>query len=79
MTIDRFIEEFDRALRAIAGVANAARVSPGEEKPEAELDERDDGVQPVGRLVGLRAQRLGAAEITQRVIRECLRGRPQCG
>ena len=29
MSIDRFIGEFDRALRAIAGVANAARVSPG--------------------------------------------------
>jgi ubiquinone biosynthesis monooxygenase Coq7 len=41
MNIDRFIGEFDRALRAIAGVANAARVSPGEGKPEAELDERE--------------------------------------
>jgi ubiquinone biosynthesis monooxygenase Coq7 len=39
MNIDRFIGEFDRALRAIAGVANAARVSPGESKPESELDE----------------------------------------
>jgi len=41
MSIDRFIGEFDRALRAIAGVANAARVSPGESKPEAPLDEHD--------------------------------------
>ena len=41
MNIDRFIGEFDRALRAIAGVANAARVSPGEAKPEAPLDERE--------------------------------------
>ena len=41
MNIDRFIGEFDRALRAIAGVANAARVSPGESKPEAPLDERE--------------------------------------
>lgn len=41
MSIDRFIGEFDRALRAIAGVANAARVSPGESKPEATLDERE--------------------------------------
>ena len=41
MNIDRFIGEFDRALRAIAGVANAARVSPGEGKPEAELDEQE--------------------------------------
>jgi ubiquinone biosynthesis monooxygenase Coq7 len=41
MSFDRFIGEFDRALRAIAGVANAARVSPGESKPEALLDERE--------------------------------------
>lgn len=41
MNIDRFIGEFDRALRAIAGVANAARVSPAEGRPEAQLDERD--------------------------------------
>jgi len=41
MNIDRFIGEFDRALRAIAGVANAARVSPGEAKPEVPLDERE--------------------------------------
>ena len=41
MSLDRFIGEFDRALRAIAGVADAARVSPGEAKPEAPLDERE--------------------------------------
>jgi len=41
MNIDRFIGEFDRALRAIAGVADAARASPGETKPEAPLDERE--------------------------------------
>ena len=41
MNIDRFIGEFDRALRAIAGVANAARVSPGEVKPDAPLEERE--------------------------------------
>jgi 3-demethoxyubiquinol 3-hydroxylase len=41
MNIDRFIGEFDRALRAIAGVANAARVSPGEAKPDTGLDERE--------------------------------------
>src|SRR5207253_4460805 len=36
------IGEFDRALRAIAGVANAARPSPAQARPEAELnaDER---------------------------------------
>jgi ubiquinone biosynthesis monooxygenase Coq7 len=39
MNLDRLIGEFDRALRAIAGVANAARVSPGEAKPEAALEE----------------------------------------
>ena len=38
---DRLIGELDRALRAIAGVANAARSSPAESKPEAELDEKD--------------------------------------
>lgn len=41
MNIDRFIGEFDRALRAVAGVASAARVSPGESKPDAPLDERE--------------------------------------
>src|SRR2546421_5080026 len=39
--MDRLIGEFDRALRAIAGVANAVRPSPGLGKPEAELDARD--------------------------------------
>lgn len=39
--MDRLIHEFDRALRAIAGVANAARPSPGESRPEAPLDERE--------------------------------------
>jgi ubiquinone biosynthesis monooxygenase Coq7 len=41
MSLDRFIGEFDRALRAIAGVANAARVSPGASKPDAPLEERE--------------------------------------
>ncbi len=39
--MDRLIHEFDRALRAIAGVANAARPSPGEGKAEAALDDRE--------------------------------------
>ena len=39
--IDRLIGEFDRALRAVTGVANAARPSPGQAKPEAELDAAD--------------------------------------
>ncbi len=39
--MDRLISEFDRALRAIAGIANAARSSPAQEKPEAELDAKD--------------------------------------
>jgi 3-demethoxyubiquinol 3-hydroxylase len=38
--MDRLIGEFDRALRAITGVANASRPSPGEQKQEAELDDR---------------------------------------
>ena len=36
--MDRLISEFDRALRAIAGVANAARESPARDRPEAELE-----------------------------------------
>ena len=39
--MDRLIHELDRALRAIAGVANAARPSPGEQETEAQLDERE--------------------------------------
>ena len=39
--MDRLIHEFDRALRALAGVANAARRSPAEGKMEAQLDERE--------------------------------------
>ncbi len=39
--MDWLIHEFDRALRAVAGVANAARPSPGESRPEAPLDERE--------------------------------------
>lgn len=35
--MDRFIGEFDRALRAVTGVANAARPSPAAAKPEGEL------------------------------------------
>src|SRR5258708_26316779 len=36
--IDRLIGEFDRALRAVTGVASPARPSPAQEKREAELD-----------------------------------------
>src|SRR5438477_4875085 len=39
--MNKLIAEFDRALRAVAGVANAARPSPAEEKPETELDPRE--------------------------------------
>jgi 3-demethoxyubiquinol 3-hydroxylase len=40
--MDRFIAEFDRALRAIVGVTNAARPSPGDKVAETQLsaDER---------------------------------------
>jgi ubiquinone biosynthesis monooxygenase Coq7 len=38
--MDRLIAEFDRALRAVVGVASASRPSPAEDKPEAELDAR---------------------------------------
>jgi 3-demethoxyubiquinol 3-hydroxylase len=39
--MDRLIHEFDRALRAVTGVANAARPSPGEGRAEAALEERE--------------------------------------
>jgi ubiquinone biosynthesis monooxygenase Coq7 len=35
--VDRLISEFDRALRAIAGVAHAARPTPAQTQREAEL------------------------------------------
>src|SRR2546427_11800709 len=37
-SMDRLIAEFDRALRAVAGVARSSRPSPGEGVPESELD-----------------------------------------
>jgi ubiquinone biosynthesis monooxygenase Coq7 len=40
-TIDRAISEFDRALRAIAGVHQAERPSPAGELPEADLSAAD--------------------------------------
>src|SRR5256714_8165458 len=36
--MDRLISEFDRALRAIAGVTSAGRESPARDRPEAELE-----------------------------------------
>jgi 3-demethoxyubiquinol 3-hydroxylase len=39
--MDRWIREFDRALRALSGVASAARDSPARARPETELDERE--------------------------------------
>jgi ubiquinone biosynthesis monooxygenase Coq7 len=39
--VDRLIHEIDRALRAIAGVTNAARPSPAERRAEAQLDEKE--------------------------------------
>jgi len=41
LPIDQIISEFDRALRAVAGVAHAARRSPAEGVPEAELEAQD--------------------------------------
>ena len=38
--MDRLIHEFDRALRAVAGVARASRRSPAEERAETRLDEK---------------------------------------
>ena len=39
--MDRLIGEFDRALRAIVGVASAARASPGAQHPEGDLDDKE--------------------------------------
>lgn len=41
INLDRLIAEFDRALRTVASVAEASRVSPAEALPEADLDERE--------------------------------------
>jgi 3-demethoxyubiquinol 3-hydroxylase len=41
LSIDALIGEFDRALRAVAGVAEAARRSPAEQVAEAELAAAD--------------------------------------
>jgi len=38
--MDRLIAEFDRALRAVAGVVHAARPSPAEQVPEKTMDEQ---------------------------------------
>jgi ubiquinone biosynthesis monooxygenase Coq7 len=39
--VDRFIAEFDRALRAIAGVANASRSSPAASMPAGQVEESE--------------------------------------
>ena len=39
--MDKLIHEFDRALRAVAGIVHASRPSPGEATPEAPLEERE--------------------------------------
>jgi ubiquinone biosynthesis monooxygenase Coq7 len=36
--VDRFIAQFDRALRAVAGVAQASRASPAEQVPENSME-----------------------------------------
>ncbi len=38
--MDRLIAEFDRALRAVAGVAHAERASPAEAVPDTALEEK---------------------------------------
>jgi 3-demethoxyubiquinol 3-hydroxylase len=37
--VDRFILEFDRALRAVAGVVQASRPSPAQQVPEKSIDD----------------------------------------
>jgi 3-demethoxyubiquinol 3-hydroxylase len=41
ISIDRLIGEFDRALRAVAGVAQASRPSPAERLPENPIGEQE--------------------------------------
>ena len=41
ISIDRLIGEFDRALRAVAGVARAGRSSPAEPVPESTITEEE--------------------------------------
>jgi len=41
ITIDRLIGEFDRALRAVAGIAHASRPSPGNEMEENPLGDEE--------------------------------------
>ena len=41
ISIDRLIGEFDRALRAVAGIAHASRPSPGDPFRENPLDEQE--------------------------------------
>ena len=40
-SLDRFIAEFDRALRTVSSVADASRASPAEALPEAQLTEKE--------------------------------------
>jgi 3-demethoxyubiquinol 3-hydroxylase len=41
ISLDRLIGEFDRALRAVAGVAQASRPSPAERLPETMISEEE--------------------------------------
>jgi ubiquinone biosynthesis monooxygenase Coq7 len=41
ISLDRLIGEFDRALRAVAGVAQASRPSPARRLPEAAIGEQE--------------------------------------
>jgi ubiquinone biosynthesis monooxygenase Coq7 len=41
--VDRLILEFDRALRAVAGVTHASRPSPGSQRVEGALNEEERG------------------------------------
>jgi len=43
MTLDRLILEFDRALRAVAGVVQASRPSPAQQVPETAVDDGQRG------------------------------------
>ena len=40
-SIDDFVIEFDRALRAVAGVSRSARATPGQNVAEADLSDED--------------------------------------
>ena len=85
MTLDALILEFDRALRAVAGVVQASRPSPAQQVPEAPVEDAQRvhaaalmRVNPVGEVCAqalyqgqaLTARQPAAREALERAARE---------